>query len=162
MKNGQNKSWKPVIENIYFPCHTLKFRKLSLWKGKSTVRTVCTTNFRSVRKYFDEYFDGLVSILIQPIDFWKHWGNTKESCWSKNDADVIIEKNSEGKKIIKNPAGRRWSSQKKTDSYGFSKILQQKPRLLTIKLILDPRLCSIELCAYSFSLVVGVCFKGTN
>ena len=53
-------SWKSVIENIYFPCHTLKFRKLSLWKGKSTVRTVCTTNFRSVRKYFDEYFDGLL------------------------------------------------------------------------------------------------------
>ena len=63
MKNGQNKSWKPVIENIYFPCHTLKFRKLSLWKGKSTVRTVCTTNFRSVCKYFDEYFDGLMIIL---------------------------------------------------------------------------------------------------
>ena len=51
---------------------------------------------------------------------------------------------------------------KKDWQLGVSEILQQKPRLLTIKLILDPRLCSIELCEYSFSLVVGVCFKGTN
>ena len=64
-------SWKSVIENIYFPCHTLKFRKLSLWKGKSTVRTVCTTNFRSVRKYFDEYFDGLI------CNIYKNWYETQ-------------------------------------------------------------------------------------
>ena len=52
------------VKNICFWGHTLTNFNSNSWNGKSTVRTFCTMNFRSVREYFNIYLDGLLFICI--------------------------------------------------------------------------------------------------
>ena len=48
------------VKNIYFPCHTLTNSRSNSWNGKSTVRTLCTMNFRSVLECCEIFFYGLI------------------------------------------------------------------------------------------------------
>ena len=48
------------VKNICFWGHTLTNFNSNSWNGKSTVRTFCTMNFRSVREFFNTNLDGLI------------------------------------------------------------------------------------------------------
>ena len=52
------------VKNICFWGHTLTNFNSNSWNGKSTVRTFCTMNFRSVREYFNIYLDGLIYLYF--------------------------------------------------------------------------------------------------
>ena len=52
------------VKNICFWGHTLTNFNSNSWNGKSTVRTFCTMNFRSVRECYEIFFDALVCNVL--------------------------------------------------------------------------------------------------
>ena len=85
------------LKNIYFLHHTLMHRKSRSWNGKSTVRTSCAVNFRSVLETFNIYFDDLICMYSIPFgstwNFWlilKYWKINLRYFYSHDNLVVIL------------------------------------------------------------------------